>query len=320
MNERQERILDLVTEQYIGSARPVPSAWVARKLRVSSATVRNEFSLLEEQGYLQQPHTSAGRVPTGLTYLRYARKFIPPQQLPEAERRFLIERLSGLHGDNLFQRIANVAADLSGYAVVVNLPPDDSLLTLQVHLSAISSSRLLAVVVLESGLIRQLVLEVEPVPPEQALREAESDLGQLTLPVREVPVALLDIAKRASEEVARTFFALAQAWHGLNPPRVFSQGLTNLLSEPESTDPNFVRHVVERLERPQPQHDEDEAVAVILEDLLAQVRTRLPLGACRGGLILLGPTRMRYPEVLMVVRGVTETVAGRAQPEEADLN
>lgn len=93
MKGRTQKVLDLVTERYIRSAKPVPSSDVAALLRVSSATVRNEFSKLEEAGYLAQPHTSAGRVPTTRGFRRYARSFLPPQPLPAAQRALLSARL-----------------------------------------------------------------------------------------------------------------------------------------------------------------------------------------------------------------------------------
>ena len=319
MIERREHVLDLVTEGYIRSARPVPSAWIAGRLEVSSATVRNDFSALERDGYLTQPHTSAGRIPTALGYTRYARKFIPPRRLPALQRRLLAERLGGAHGDVLLQRVADVSAELSGYAVVVTLPADDALVTLEIHLSALSEARMLAVVVLEHGLVRQVVVDLMPAPGELALREAESSLRGLTLPVGEVPTALADIATRSAEEVARTFRALARAWPAVNPPRVFSRGLRNLLAEPESADPDFVRRVVERFEGHVPDapnvplNEVDEVLGVTLESALALVSAPLALGSSRGGLLLLGPLRMRYPEVLMVARGVTEAVSGRAE-------
>ncbi|HEX7021232.1 MAG TPA: hypothetical protein VF171_00135 [Trueperaceae bacterium] len=314
MNERQAHILDLVTEGHIRSARPVPSSWIAEKLAISSATVRNEFGHLEESGYLQQPHASAGRIPTALSYTRYARKFIPPGRLPAGQQRLLVERLRGSHGDSLMQQIAGVTAELSGYAVVVSLPADDNLQALEIHLSALSHSRLLAVVVLENGLVRQLVVELEPTPSDATLREAESSLRPLTLPVGEVPLALVDLARRVTEDIARTYRALAEAWPGMNPPRFFSQGLRNLLSEPESNDPNFVRTALELLEGHLPSDagpSHENGFAVVIGEVLAQVGAPLELGVGKGTLILLGPMRMRYPEALMIAQGVSDTVAER---------
>jgi heat-inducible transcriptional repressor len=306
MNPRTEQILELVAERHIRSAKPVPSSVIAEQLRISSATVRNEFSALEEAGYLMQPHTSAGRIPSRRGYRRYARKFLPPRTLPEAQRTLLTQSLRGAHGEGLLERVALITADLSGYTVVVTLPTDNELQMLEIHLSALSSRRTLAVVVLENGLVRQLALELSPTPSDSNLLEAESSLRRLTLPVREVPQALSDIAARAHEDVARTYRALAEAWPQMRAPRVFSGGLKHLFSEPEAADPSFVKRVLERVETPE---TTAEALALVFEESLALVSAQLELGGSRAGLLLLGPLRMRYPETLMIARGVTETVA-----------
>ena len=311
MNERRAQVLDLVTRHYIRAAHPVASAQIAKRLAVSSATVRHELSALEEQGYLQQPHTSAGRIPTAQAYRHYAGKFVPPKALPQAQRQLLEQRLRGSHGEHLLQQIAGISAELSGYAVVVRLPADDSLCALEIHLSALSSSKLLAVVVLENGLTRQVVVELDPTPKDAVLREAESSLRRLALPIGILPKALQDLAKHVEDDTARTLQALAAAWHHVTPATVFSRGLGNVLSEPESHDPSFVRSVVSRLEDPQllASADVQQALAVILEEALALVSAQLELGNSQATLMLLGPMRMRYPETLMLARGVRDTVA-----------
>lgn len=307
MNARRATVLEMVTESYIRSAHPVASSVIAKRLSVSSATVRNDFCALEEEGYLQQPHTSAGRIPTRLGFETYARKFIPPQQLPAAYRHRIAQRLRGAHGDALLQRIADVTAELTGYAVVVSLLADEHLHALEVHLSNLSSSRLLAVIVLENGLIRQLIVELEPTPDEEVLREAESRLRQLTLPLARLPQGLADIAKRADAALHQTLVALAGALERANPPRLFSQGLRQVLSEPESSDPAFVRQLVGYLENPDlPRPD---TLTVLFKEPLANVATRIPFGMADASLIIVGPARMRYREALTVAYGISQQLA-----------
>jgi heat-inducible transcriptional repressor len=306
MNERRATILDLVTETYIRSVAPVASAHIAEQLHVSSATIRNELAALEDEGYLQQPHTSAGRIPTTRAYQQYAYKFIPPSELPLLQQKLVLQGLRQVHGDALLQQLAKITSELSGYAVVVSLPADDALRALEIHLSLLSSTRLLAVVVLENGLIRQLTVDLEPAPSDTTLRDAESNLRQLTLPVSEVPKALLEIAKRVSEDLARTLRAIAESWPSVNPPRVFSQGVKHVLGEPESSNPSFVRKLLEQVEQPSPA---DKELIIILDESLAQIATRLPFGKSAGSLLLLGPTRMRYKDALMIANGVTQMVS-----------
>lgn len=296
----------MVAETYIRTAHPVPSSLVAEGLQVSSATVRNEFGALEEAGLLAQPHASAGRVPTSEGFRHYALAFLPPRRLPAPQRTLLARRLRGAHGDTLLQQLAAAAAEMSGYAVVVTLPADDNLRTLEIHLSPLSARQLVAMAVFETGLVRQLVVELDPLPEGGVLDDAESSLRQLTLPMAEVPAALRDLARRTEEDLARTLRALADAWPALTPPRLFSQGLKNLLTEPESRDPEFMRRVVEEVESGELEPASGEELALLLDEGVARVRARVDVGRSHGSLTLLGPARMRYPEALMVAGGVRE--------------
>ncbi|HKI57237.1 MAG TPA: hypothetical protein VKB31_08820 [Trueperaceae bacterium] len=313
MNARRTRILRLVAESYIASAHPVASARIGERLGLSGATVRNEFAALEDEGYLQQPHTSAGRVPTARGFRTYALACLPPRKLPERQRSQLANELQATNGDGLFSLVARAAAELSGYAVVVRLPADDALHILEIHLSMLSATRLLAVVVLENGIVRQLGVDLEPPPPSSVLDDAERNLRQLTLPLGQVPRALDAIAAHADEHLARTLRAIRSAWPGLNPPRMFSQGLRNLFAEPESHDPEFIRLVVEQVEQVELRPSEWDLgaarVGLELDDAVARVSAAFEFGVGSGSLTLLGPARMRYPAAMMVARGVSEVVS-----------
>jgi heat-inducible transcriptional repressor len=313
MNDRRARILRMVAESYIRTAHPVASARIAERLELSSATVRNEFGALEEEGYLQQPHTSAGRIPTSRGFRSYALGCLPPRRLPERQRSQLVRQLLATNGDGLFTLVARAAAELSGYAVVVRLPADDALHILEIHLSMLSAERLLAVVVLENGIVRQLSVDLAPPPADGVLDDAERNLRQLTLPLGEVPRALDAIAAHADEELARTLQAIAGAWPRLNPPRMFSEGLRQLLAEPESSDPEFIRLVVEQVERAeQPAAawtTEAQPLGLDLDDAVARITSSFGLGVGMGSLTVLGPARMRYPAAMMVARGVSEALS-----------
>jgi transcriptional regulator of heat shock response len=120
-----------------------------------------------------------------------------------------------------------------------------------------------------------------------------------------LPQAILDIAKRTHEELSRTLKALAEAWPNVNPPRVFSHGLKQVLSEPESSDPQFVRRLVEQSEHP---FTAQKDLWITLDEPLAQVAAQLPLGNILGSLKILGPARMRYRDTLMIAQGITQSL------------
>lgn len=316
--ERHVRVLHAVAEGYIRTAHPVPSQHVASRLDVSSATVRNDFGMLEEGGLLQQPHTSAGRIPTPEGFRYYASSYLPPRRLPRGEREAIARVLSCVDGEDLYAAASRLAARLSGYAVLVRLPPDDALRVHEVHLSLVSSRRLLAVVVLETGLVRQLGVEVDPMPDDDVIDDAERNLRQLDLSVGEAPRALRAAASTAAaEDLGRTLEAVADAWVGLRSPRYFRAGLSRLLEEPEGEDPSFVRLVVEHVEGEEPLPEAPEGdLDLDLDERLAMVSASFAFGGGRGSLTLVGPARMRYPQALSIAKefGVALSKTGASEP------
>ena len=316
MNERRARILDLVAASYIRSAHPVASARIAERLSLSSATVRNEFVALADEGMLQQAHSSSGRIPTAQGFHRYAQRFLPPRPPTKRARDRLHERLREEAGDTLLEQLASLAAELSGYAVVVTLPADDHLHAVEIHLSLVASRTLLAVVVLENGLVRQLRVPLDPAPGDTVLDDAERNLRQLTMPLREVPAALQRLAADADPELARTLSAIAAAWPEVTPLRSARAGLRHLFDEPEARDPDFVRLVVERIEAPRTSDVLEAAPAAApatvelqLDDDMAQVRSGIHMGASCATLTLVGPARMRYWAAVRVAGGLAAVMA-----------
>ncbi len=317
LSQRRHNILNLVAQAYIATARPVASQFVAEKLAVSSATVRNEFAALEEQGMLQQQHVSSGRIPSlgGLGF--YASSFIPPGSLPRWQLRFIRSRIDAVHGDDLLQGIARLAAELSGYAVVVRLPSDGNVHALQIHLSVLAAERLLAVVILENGLVRQQVVELSPMPTEDTIGEAERSLRQLSVPLEHLGTAIEQLARQRQGDLHRTLLALAAAAANLNPTQHFSHGLGNLLAEPEAQDPDFLKLAVHAVESPGSSLPNSPELDLVLADSTARVRAALRFGKMRAELNLIGPARMRYPETFRIASGIQ---AALGAPEARSLS
>lgn len=317
MQPRFQRILQLVTEEHVATARPVASAAIAQQLNLSSATVRNAFAELEALGLLQQPHASAGRVPTTDGFAHYVRALLPPIPMPLAQLLELEQVFAGQQGDALAQQLAQVTAQLTGYAVVVTLAGGDDLHAVEVHFSN-RPEALLAVVVLANGRVEQLRVQLLPRPDDEVLDDAERQLRALTLPLREVPTALETLARHAEPELARTLRALRDAWPAVLPQTTASAGLSSVLGEPEASDPDFVRSLIAQLEAPTAAGSArsgragEEGVVVDFDPLLARVHAPWQAGAACGALTLLGPARLRYRPALQVVDGVARAVRAAA--------
>ena len=304
VESRRAKILELVAESYIATAHPVPSSKIAEALGVSGATVRNEFAALEEEGLLIQPHTSAGRLPTAEGFRRYADAHLPPAPLDASARARLQRDLDGRHGSDLLRALAALASELSGYAVVLELPADGSVRALEVHLTPISSRRLLAVAVLDNGLTRDLAIPLDPTPDGDVLDDAERLLREMTLPLAQMPDALRDRARQLGRELRRTLDALADAWPALHPSELVSHGLSLLLEEPESRDPSFLRRAAQWLEHGSAAGRVPGALGLDFDEDVALIGADLAWRSVGGRLTLVGPARMRYGRAFSVAHGV----------------
>lgn len=298
---RLGRVLNLVAEHYINTARPVPSSLIAGRLQVSSATVRNDFATLEADEYLQQQHVSSGRIPTVKGLREYARRFIPPRRLPERQQAAINDRLELLHGESLFGDLARMAAELSGYAVVVQLPRPASLRLRQVHLSPAGDRKLLAVFLLEDGLVHQRLIPLESPPHDGDIGEAESILRQLDLPVGAMREALSSLASGRSPGVAQLLDAVAAVLPEVLTPRIYTHGLANLFHEPEAADPDFLRQAARRVEQPV---EPGSGLGVLLDESTAVLRASFRRGTVVAELQLVGPARMRYREATRLANGL----------------
>jgi heat-inducible transcriptional repressor len=166
LNERERAVLGAIIETYVQTAEPTASRTIARRLGLglSSATIRNTMSDLEEKGYLYHPHTSAGRIPTDLAYRVYVDSLMQPPAVTPSEATQIREGLSGGGPRNAVDEILHRAAQVLGVltrelGVAVTPSLDDAILE-RLELLQVSSDRLLLVLTLKSGVVRTIFVEV----------------------------------------------------------------------------------------------------------------------------------------------------------------
>ncbi len=163
--ERRATVLKTVVEEYVRTAAPVASQTVtdARDLGVSSATVRNDMTQLEREGYLTQPHTSAGRIPTDQGYRYFVDHFSAARSLPVAQRRAVSEFFATTHRalEDLLHQTSVLLARLTSHAAVVVGPGADAQRVRSAQLVPLESGAVLAVVVLGNGSVEREVLRTE---------------------------------------------------------------------------------------------------------------------------------------------------------------
>jgi heat-inducible transcriptional repressor len=327
LSERQKLILALVIRDYIETAQPVGSVRLTEhyKLDVSSATIRNEMVALTDMGYLRQPHTSAGRVPTEEGYRYFVRQLMGHTELPDPTKRTITHQFyqAGTDIDRWMRLAASVLAHQSQAASLVTAPHPERAIFKHLELISTHGRQVLMVLVLAGGEVSQQMLTLaEPVSQEQLSQVAQavntlcSGLDGESLRSINGPVDALeqDIMKLLVDGMRRTGSAVAG--------ELYRDGLTHVLMEPEFGEADRARRALRILEeRP------------LLEDLLNRTVLSNEMGGVQvliggegaweelrgcsivlarygspglstGTLGVLGPMRMSYGRTISTVRFV----------------
>lgn len=177
---RRMLVLRAVVEDYIRSQEPVGSTTLTRDhdLGVSSATVRNDMAALEDEGYLIQPHTSAGRVPTEKGYRYFVDRLATVVPLSEAQRRGINGFLSGsVNLQDTLQRAARLLAQITGQVAVVAAPSLSKSTLRHIEIVPVSINTLLAVVITDTGRVAQHILNVTKLPDVTTLTHLTNEIN-----------------------------------------------------------------------------------------------------------------------------------------------
>src|SRR6184192_3805543 len=164
LTERERQVLEAVIETYVETAEPAGSRTISKRfaMALSSATIRNTMSDLEEKGYLYHPHTSAGRIPTDLAYRVYVNSLMHPPRVSASESHHIREELVSERNavDQILARAAQVLGVLTKELGVAAGPTLDEAVLERLELLQVSSERLLLVLTLKSGAVRTIFVEV----------------------------------------------------------------------------------------------------------------------------------------------------------------
>lgn len=183
LDERKANVLRTIVEEYIRTAQPVGSGHVAVApgITVSSATVRNDMATLETEGYLVQPHTSAGRIPTEKGYRYFVDHVATPAKLANPDVAQIKSFFTQAHGEleEMLSDTSRLLADLTQYASVVTGPPHEVATVRSVQLVGLNPRVALLVVVLSSGVVDKLTLELDHEATDAELADASAQLARV---------------------------------------------------------------------------------------------------------------------------------------------
>jgi heat-inducible transcriptional repressor len=333
LDERKAAVLRAIVEQYVDTAQPVGSQTVTNTtgLGVSAATVRNEMSLLEREGYIAQPHPSAGRVPTDRGYRYYVDHLAGSGQLPATERRRIVDFFSSatLAMDQLLSQTSHLLAGVTAHAAVVVGPELQAVVVRAANIVLLQPRVVLAVVVLSNGAVEKEVVVFDDDVSEDDATEASIRFAQQLGGRRLADVLVGDTAAtsnagerpdRIGEIVDASRIALQTRLDEHQHDALYVGGASRLAAEHDAFVTTNTARLLELLE----QHV---VLASLMRELLGpgltvcigSENTSLDLRECSlvlapylvegepGGTVgVLGPTRMDYRKAQAAVSAVSQ--------------
>lgn len=328
LDDRKTAILSAVVQKYIATAQPVGSSHIAESpsITVSSATVRNEMAQLESEGYLVQPHTSAGRIPTDKGYRYFVDHLTTPGQLDRATTKQVGEFFSAAHGrlEELLHQTSNLLATVTNNAAMVVGPRAEAVPVRKVQIVALSATLATVIVVFANGTVENVSIDLVEGDDDLKLSGAAVHLSAL---MDGRVLGAVSVAEPTGDGAVDRICADAlEALRSIGAPeQVFTGGAAAVAKAFDAVE--VVRSVLATLEQ-------QFVVVTLVSDIVSRGMSVAigvehgvePLSACSvvvapvivdgehlGSVGVLGPTRMNYPQALATVEVVSEQLGHRIE-------
>ena len=337
LTDRQKAILQILVDDYIRSAEPVGSRTLSKRsdLSISPATIRNEMSDLEELGYLEQPHTSAGRVPSQKGYRFYVDHLLKPLAASSDDvdslRRGFVNKMDQM--EQVVQQTATILSSLTNYTSIVLGPQMYTTALRHIQLIPLQERSAVAIIVADNGHVENRKVTIpEGIPVEMIQRFVEELNRKLT------GVPLHQLKGRLNTEVARELHRYSEQFDGmmrllnemLTPQeepssRVYLGGTTMIMNQPEFRDVDKLKPLLDLFEHtdnllqalgsPDPESGiivrigQENAIETIHECSLITASYAID-GHPVGTIGVLGPTRMDYGRVIAVLEHLSANLSG----------
>ena len=244
IDDRKLQILRAIIQDYISTGEPVGSRTIAKKynLGVSSATIRNEMADLEDMGFLEQPHTSAGRIPSSRGYRLYVDRMIEFERLSSEEEGLI--RSSIIDGtlyevDKIIKQTSALLSELTKMTCIVKAPSVHKSFVKSIQLLKVDDVSILCVLVTDNGVIRNTVIKVKSVPISEELIKISKIITERlkNLTIEQINLEVISNLNRALsgyEDIVNAVLpALYESLKGDETSEVFLEGTINIFNYPE---------------------------------------------------------------------------------------
>lgn len=328
LDERKTKILQAIIRNYLETGEPVGSRTISKytDLNLSSATIRNEMADLEEMGYILQPHTSAGRIPSDKGYRFYVDTMMADREREVIEmKEMLVERQDKM--ETLLKQVAKVLAQNTQYATMISAPQTHHNKVKFIQLSRVDANQILAVIVVEGNVIKNNILPVAQELSDETLLKLNILLNTHLngLSMEEINLGMIAAMKQQagihSDIVSEVIDAVAEAIKADEDLEIYTSGTNNIFRYPELADHARASELINTFE-------EKQQLSGLVQDVLAAesnetgiqvyignetpvqsmkdcsvVTATYELGeGMKGTIGIIGPKRMDYDKVIGTLR------------------
>lgn len=330
LSERKVKILQAIIRNYLETGEPVGSRTISKytDLNLSSATIRNEMSDLEEMGYILQPHTSAGRIPSDKGYRLYVDTMMEQKDREiEEMKEVMVQKEDKM--DQLLKQVAKLLAVNTNYASMITTPTIHTNKLKFIQLSRVDVNQLLAVVVVEGNVIKNNIIHTAEELDDETLLKLNILLNTHLngLALEEINLGMISSLKQQagihSEIVADVIDAIAESIHAEEDLEVYTSGANNIFRYPELADQQKASSIINTFEEKQLltelvqenlSNGNNTGIQVYIgEETPIQsmkdcsvVTATYELGeGMRGTIGIIGPKRMDYDKVIGTLKTIT---------------
>lgn len=344
LDDRKTKILNAIIKNYMETGEPVGSRTISKytDLNLSSATIRNEMADLEELGYIVQPHTSAGRIPSDKGYRFYVDNLMAEKNQEVSDmKEFVIEHTEKM--EQILQKVAKILATNTNYATMVSAPSYHKNKVKFIQLSNVQDDQILAVIVTEGNIVKNKMISVsEPIDNETMLKLnilLNSNLNGLAL--QDINLATIAKLKEQagihSDIISNVLDTIAETMGADDDIRIYTSGATNFFKYPELSDSEKASELISTFEEKQ------QLASLVTENLLDEENTGIQvyignespiqtmkdcsvvtatyeLGeGVRGTIGIVGPKRMDYEKVMDNLKTLKNSLDGILDKQKNEL-
>ena len=329
LSHREKEVLKFIVENFIISALPVGSRSISKQtnLKVSSATIRNVMSDLEDLDYLSTPHTSAGRVPTDKAYRYYVNTLMNKKSLNEKESDILRSKIEGkksiiFENEELYIELSKILGKISHQLAIVTQPFLATGIFKKLELINLSSNKILVVINVKSGFVRTVIMEIDTEINREKLDKLTIFLNERLqdLTLKEIRETFSERVKDYSSEEPELIKLFINSIDKLYSEeekggRIYISGTGEIILQPEFDDPQSFRKVVELAEDKdlvvhvfhKTSGDNSISISIGAENAEKKLKdysvvcTTYNFGDIKGNLGIIGPKRMNYAKMISLL-------------------